>query len=300
MRKILFFFLFLFFSLALFSQSNIVPITTEINGLQVVYHFPLSCKGVIYLYHGSGGSAMNWFTKTEGAIFIQMASQSGYATVASESHDRVDKKWNPLPPHGDSNLDLLQMKAVKKYLIDRGLISSNVREFGVGMSNGGGFVSLAGHILGYRAVGIYCASGYDLLYKQPEYKMPVIFNYAENDTIVSPSKIEKAIQYLKSKKILLQENLKKSEPLLPHRFSRIQGISIKQSREIFQAFQNNGYLDTHGYLIQNPRDSGWQAIVPDAYKNHQNSIQEQLLVVYAEHQFMSDFTQKTLSFFHSF
>ena len=43
-------------------------------------------------------------------------------------------------------------------------------------------------------------------------------------------------------------------PLRPSFFSdRIEGVTPKVSQQLFDALRGGGFLDAHGYLVENPR-----------------------------------------------
>ena len=104
----------------------------------VYYYFPPSSyRGVIVFFHGSGGDAREWTDLgAERRHFFDDAIADGYAVLAINSPDRVDKQWNlnmPLAP----NPDLDAVEAILKSFQADGLIPAQIPIYGVGMSRGG-------------------------------------------------------------------------------------------------------------------------------------------------------------------
>ena len=111
---------------ATYKPAPIWPISTNIlNGLKasnpnaifLVNYFPPNPTGLIFCFHGTGGSAERIFGRdnVEYYQFLRDSVVAGYAVAALDSTDRVNKQWD-----GDSsstNVDVLNVKASINYFI---------------------------------------------------------------------------------------------------------------------------------------------------------------------------------------
>lgn len=92
---------------------NATQITVNPNGpaSEWAYHFPPNHVGVIFRFHGSGGSWQTFFGSAEDRAFADRAVAAGYAVVAGNSADRVNNEWDytNLPA---SNPDIKNVLAV--------------------------------------------------------------------------------------------------------------------------------------------------------------------------------------------
>jgi hypothetical protein len=66
---------------------------------------------------------------------------------------------------------------------------------------------------------------------------------------------------------------------------------------IYNALKNNGFLDSRDLLIENPRNSNWQMVIPSNYQPYLTAIKSELGAAYANHSFFSDHNSRVLRFF---
>ena len=77
--------------------------------------------GVIFRFHGTGGSASAMFNKDEDFTFARDAVAAGYAIAALDSTDRVNKQWDATVT--SNNVDVLNVQASINYLTGLGLMA---------------------------------------------------------------------------------------------------------------------------------------------------------------------------------
>ena len=267
---------------------------------RVITEFPAEYHSVIFMVHGSIGSAINQFTGTENKSFANEALARGFGLVAIDSLDRVVKMWNTATTFAD-NPDLQRVKAVRDDLIARGIMHAQDPIYVKGVSNGGRFASLfnqnTAEELGFltKAAAIYISPGdFNVMVTS---LTPTIFSLAANDTIVQSSNVVRSFNALLANDVPAQYLVNPPSPVYPQNFWSIEGLDENDSKAIYNALADAGLLDSDDFLIDAPQDTGWQEFIPEAYASGLKAIENQLLVAYAEHQFMGEFNSRVLDFF---
>ena len=223
--------------------------------------------------------------------------------VILDSFDRVEKAWDEDPAVSD-NIDLQRVAAVRDDLILRGQMNPTEAIYVLGISNGGFFASLfdaqTQQSLGFpvSAAALYVSSGDSSVMEQTT--LTTIFALAENDSDYAGainSGALNAFLTLFRRGVPTQYWVNPPSPIYPQRFWRIDGLSKTDSEAIYAALKSADFLDENDFLRESPLVSNWKNVIPSEYENYISDIQEQLVVGFAEHQFMSDFNHKVFSFF---
>ncbi len=274
--------------------------STNPNAVKLSYYFPPNPVGVIFRFHGSGGSADSLFNKVEDFTFARDAVAAGYAIVSLDSTDRVNKQWDSAGTA--ANVDVVNVQAAINYFIGLGLMTTDTPKFSTGMSDGGGFAPKPAYYLGFRACSLFCSSG------QPAQiftltTVPTIWSLARNDDLFDHTTfLQNATANLASLNAQrpsvtgeLRENL--PSPVYPRRFLRIPGLTAANSQAIYGNLKSGGFLDAEDFLVANPATSGWASSLPAGLASFQGDILSQLNCCYSAHQFYSDFNDKVLQFF---
>ncbi|WP_162532121.1 IPT/TIG domain-containing protein [Candidatus Scalindua japonica] len=267
---------------------------------KAISYFPITHKGVIFLFHAHGGSAINLFSKTENYLFVNDAISRNYAVVAIDSFDQVNKQWD-LTVSAADNIDMQRVAALRDNLISLGKINLTDKIYVLGISNGGIFASLFDQtnqgIINFPvdASAIYISPGNSDIMKSTE--VPTIFLLAENDSFNFNEIALNTFNNLLNRNVPAQYWVNHPSPVYAQRFWRIQGISRTDSEVIYNALRSGGLLDDKDFLIDNPISSGWRSLIPAEYSKYALSIDTQLLISHAEHSFTSNFNHKTLNFF---
>ncbi len=275
------------------------PTYETINGSQMGYYFPAAPVGVIFHFHGTGGSATGFFTDSEQRIFANEAVAENYAVVTLSSVDRVNRQWNA-NPQLQNNPDMQNVQAAINLFISRGSISAATPIFANGISNGGGFAPRVSLALNFRATSIFIASGTTPIISQTT--VPTIWNLMQNDSTIGADGIAQAFsnyQNLLGRGVPAQYNLLAPSPVYPERFRRISSLTQTDSQTIYNALKQNGFLNSRDFLIQNPTVSNWSSVIPPQYNSSLNDISDQLTICYTEHKFYSDHDRRVLNFFNA-
>jgi hypothetical protein len=307
------------------AQINLMPayqISYELimgkNNLKKVYfHFPANLKGVLYLFHGTGGSASNWTKFVEYRSFINAAIADTFGIIITEAEEitlnsdlNSDGKlrWQPFPLDTVNGIDYLNIMALTDTFINRNLLTPQTPKFSVGMSNGGSFSSAISSILNFKAGVSYCASGAQVI--NTVRSTPFAFRMAKFDDNeeVGPEGNYEAWQndsILNQRGICHDYLLHNKQVLYPERFARIPGVSVATSQAIYNNLLNNNQIDNLGYAIYSETIKNNVQSNPGQYPSiiSQNTstqveILNQISASNAEHKFYSDYNFQTLDFFN--
>ena len=289
-----------------------------VNNLKKVYHFiPSSPKGIIFFFHGTGGSASGWTDKIENRSLINAAIADGFGIVVTEAEEITlntdlngdgKLRWKTFPIDTINGIDYLNIKAITDTLINRGLINSSTPKFSIGMSNGGSFSAAISAIYNYAAGISYCASSSIGLFQQRE--SPFAFRMAkfdDNEEVGSTGNNEawQNDSVLAERGVCHNYLLYDRQPLYPERFARVSGISLAISQNIFNELAVNGQLDNDYYAVNSATLASNIQSNPSAYPTivslppgRQSNAFGQIAVSNAEHNFFSDYNYETLKFFN--
>lgn len=281
-----------------------------------VYHvLPPTLRGVVFLYHGTGGSARGWLPgSVENFTFVKDLIAADLGVIITESEETTAQKdingdgfirWDVAPPLPDASIDYLNLRAILDSLIKRGSISASVPLFGVGMSNGGAFAIPCAQALGMKAAVSYCAAG--RVSNAAIINTPSLWMMAANDDNENVGQagnldaIELA-RRLQERGVKSDAVIRKPHPIYPEIFTRA-GSSESVSRAIVANLRDRGHLDDRGYM-RRTSDAIAAAVMadPTSYpailsqtEISRNAIVNTLGAAHAEHKFFSDLGKQTIA-----
>lgn len=134
------------------SPSNPENIGTS----QMRYFFPTNVQGVVFHFHGSGGSMNGLFNNIEQLIYARELVAEGYAVVTLNSDDRITRQWSTASP--SINPDYENVQTAIDEFTSRGLITNKTPIFASGVSNGGAFSARVSLVLNFRGSVIFIAT----------------------------------------------------------------------------------------------------------------------------------------------
>jgi hypothetical protein len=276
------------------------PVIDTINGSQVYYYFPNEkIKGLITFYHGSGGSASNWFLDEFEKPFLQYAVEEGYAVFTTQSKDRIKKQWDV---SGAESADIQNVKIILSKLKSRGLITNKTKILGIGMSDGSQFCSLISAVDSFAANALYCSSG--IKNSISSTTSPTEWCIPEDDTTYAKNLMESAqnnFDLLQSRGIGAQFLIRKASPVFPLLFWHAWGLDSNDSKIIYNSLKKNKAINDEDFITLNPlNQSKWNTKIPSQYLYDINNIGGELTAAAAEHRFQNYFESRTLSFFDKY
>ena len=272
------------------------PAQRLVDGRDVYFHAPPDPVGLVFYFHGAGGSSRGWVTPTNAENWqaLRDAVARGYAVAVTESGDRQAAQWSPLDPP-EANPDMQHVKALRAQLVAEGAIPAGLPAFGIGMSNGGGFVSRVADALGWQGAVVYDAGCRARLAATTT--VPIAWHLSENDRRVSNQDAYACHQQLLRRGISTELRVLPPQPLHPLRLRRGPGIGPAEAEHIRQTLTAAGLLDRLDFQIQPPSTSDWRAALAGITGVPPAQVAEQLDVCFTEHQFYSDYDHLALDFF---
>jgi hypothetical protein len=284
----------------------------------VYYFFPNNLKGVIYLFHGTGGSANNFINSIENRSFINAAIADGFGIIATEAEEislnsdlNGDGKlrWKVFPVDTVNGVDYLNIKILTNTFIQRGDFNYSTPIFSVGMSNGGSFSAGISSALNFRAGVSYCASSVQGIFTQRT--NPFAFRMAkfdDNDEVGEDGNYEawQNDSILAAREICHDYKLHDRQPIYPERFARISGISVSNSQLFYNELVATDLIDNENYALHSDtirnRITENPSLFPNIIQLPPTLISDalsQIAASNAEHKFYSDYNFETLNFFNT-
>ena len=112
----------------------------EFQGRPVLKAIPKNPRGLVFLFHGSGGT-VRFAQRNETTAAFKPLAGLGYGWAASQSAQREPPtRWLNTDANVTSNPDLAYMLSFYRNLVETGQISKETPIFTLGMSNGGGLL----------------------------------------------------------------------------------------------------------------------------------------------------------------
>jgi hypothetical protein len=285
------------------------------NPFNVYYYFPSNPIGIIYLFHGTGGSAQNFILGVENRSFTNAAIAQGYAIVSMNAEEvtlnrDIDGdggiRFMTQPIDTINNVDYRNIKKITLEFINRGLLTSNTPRYSVGMSAGSNFSAAISAIWNFTGVG-YCSRAQNTGFEQR--LSPFAFRlarYDDNDSYNYPVGLQQAMAnaaLLKARGIRNDLIENDRQPIYPQRFARVPGITLENSIKIYNELKSNNQLDAKSYALNSSIIQRNVQNNPSAYPTIINLLNQgitgmisQIGASNAEHNFYSDLNWETLNF----
>ena len=225
--------------------------SSEFEGFTVHSAIPANPVGIVYLFHGTGGSAQ-FGLKIETLDQTNQLLARGYGWVATESTQRDgNKRWDVNNPLITTNPDLARLARLHAHLVATTPVTDETPIFGIGMSNGARMVSLFGQVFadsGYPVVAVapFMGTAAPWVKLTGGLRVPGFWVNAINDATVAPDAVaadQAASAALGVPSVLFT---KLEEPLLPIRFTRIPAIDLDEAEQIYLSLAGSGVWDAQG------------------------------------------------------
>ena len=283
--------------------TPISAVSGQINGARYLSFFPIvntagsPPKGLIFRFHGSGGSADLANRAYDAQLLNLMSQEAGFAVISLDSVNRVDKQWNPTFSLG--NPDVINVQGVIERLRSIGAIRADTPIFCEGISNGGAFCNRVSALLGFKAQSLVIASGIEAVMLQTN--VPTIWSLASADTTLASSAVADAQRYaegLRARGIAGEVNVQDPYPAFPSYFRRIPGIDENLSNQVHASLVAARVLDNQNRVVADSATLA-AAQLPQAALRYSAAIMNLVKAAAAEHQYVSTSAQRVLPFFEA-
>ncbi|MGI9602382.1 MAG: hypothetical protein ACR2QE_10885, partial [Acidimicrobiales bacterium] len=275
------------------------------EGFQVYSYVPPEPVGIVYVFHGSNGSA-EIANRIETTDQLNELVERGYGWVATESTLRTgNKRWEVNDPSLVTNPDLARLTRLHDELIDDTGVAADTPIFGIGMSNGARMVTLFGQAFadnGYpvAAVAPFMGQLAGPVRSAGGLTVPAFWVIAENDGVVPNTAITADHQQQVALGVPTRLHTKVEEPLLSARFTRIPAIDEIEAEAIRQALEDTGAWDAGGTRVLGIAETLTlvsQLTLPPSFGATASQVRNQIEALLAVHQFVGIFRTGVGNFF---
>jgi predicted esterase len=295
---------------ALFAGCAVTPAVewqrTTFEGFPVISYVPENPRGLVFLFHGTGGSA-SFADRVETTNVLNRLVAQGYGFVSTSSTERTgNRRWLVTDPSLTTNPDLARLLRLRAHLISTTPVEASTPLLGVGMSNGARFVTLWGQSwknAGYPVKAIWASHGRTAApFDGPgELTVPTVFSTSENDFTVPPGGIVLSFATARDAGTPTEIQVTRERRLSAAPYERIPGIDATESQQIVQALIATGVWDATGKRVEpNIETAATRAgnvSLPASVQPQASHIADQTAWQLAVHQFTAEFSQQVIAFF---
>ena len=306
--------------------KSVVPFTLNyemIKGrdrLKPVYsYFPAGHKGIVFLLHGTGGSAAQFISDFEGNYVITELVNDGFAAIITEAEEAttgVDAngdgklRWTETPVDTVANVDYANIRIITDTFYNRGTTDRSKPRYSLGMSNGGAFSTALSYVYNYKAAISYCAPSGSAIASFSTVPLQFCMQQDDNNPDVGPQGNADALsnsETLTTRGTCSKYFINEHSPVYPQRFARRSDISLATSAAIFNDLKNNGFINNKNYFIGYSDDLTTAFLAnPLLFPTIKTLNTSQLIFILGEidccvsdHHMYSDFTKLSLKFLNT-
>lgn len=281
-----------------------------IEGRPTLWHVPKGAKGIVYLFHGSGGSEA-FARRTHSQRLLAELIRAGYGYLSAPSLDRTDvKRWNLTSLDPASNPDVAYMLAVHRTLIARGEITAATPVFTTGMSNGGGFANLFAAAAKAQGLPVKAVADYmgplpaPMRQGDPKALPPTLLILSQNDGLVSTEQTGRIAEALKQAGAQIEIHINTEKRACPASFTLVPQMNAAQRETLVSVtLPAAGIADPTGArvifrdrpVIGRAEMAELREKLPQGVQGR--AIEEALIIAWAGHQMRSDYARRQVEFF---
>lgn len=295
--------------------------TTEVPNAQggttrVLWAAPPEPRGLIYFFHGTGGSA-NVLGRYGMNGVARAAWARGYVVAAPDAHERTledpgadgNIRWDAVPNLA-TNRDLQNLEAITPRLLRRTQQATDAPVYAVGMSNGGAFAITAGQALGLRAVASYCSAGREAAFSATTTPTQWLMCGQDSNAQVAGRRGEwrAGTTSLTTRDVPTDYDEHPPSPMFPGRFARLPGVDAETSAAAVEEMRAQGVLDEDGFLLRSPAEfaqevqgsiESWPSLRAVILASSAAEVSSVLRHAWADHMMYDDWAARTLDFFEA-
>jgi poly(3-hydroxybutyrate) depolymerase len=275
------------------------------EGFPVISYVPPSAAGIVFVFHGTGGSAQ-FATKLETVDMLNHLSAAGYGFVSTESTDRSSKQWETSSLSLTANPDLARLARLYASLKTSGAITATTPIYAIGMSRGAGFASVFAQAFenaGYPVAAIAPSHGQIPFSVRANggLTVPGYFTLGANDPVVDNDQVVGQVHDVVAHGVPASVTIEPETALQAVRFLRVPGIDGATANAIFAVLVDAGMWDAAGRRLASISTIesrlptlAYPASVTAAQKL---DLRSEIDVVLAVHEYSATYASQTVAFF---
>lgn len=297
---------------ALLAGCAVTPVVqyqrTTFEGFPVISYVPDHPRGMVYLFHGSNGSA-NFADRVEMTDVLNRLVLRGYGFVSTSSTERTgDKRWEVGDPSLTTNPDLARLARLQAHLVATTPLEAGTPLVAIGMSNGARFVTLWGQAFknaGYPVKAIWASNGMTAppFEGAGQLKVPVVFTTADNDFTVPPRGVARSFAIAHNSGTPSEYYASHERNLNAAQYERVPGIDMNESKQILFALVASGVWDGNGKRVEPDIQKAVaraQAASLPASAVPRNEVDNETAVQLAVHAFTAEYAEQVIAFFNRY
>nr|CAD1824127.1 unnamed protein product [Ananas comosus var. bracteatus] len=273
------------------SAIHLVPSVEFTNGTVAMWRIPDSPKAAVFVAHGCNCRAANFWDKSpscpdcvglpEDRAIVLRALSRRFAVLTISS---AGKCWSVRKDF--RNVKWIIERWVAKYKLEKLPLTA------LGASSGGYFVSALAAEVRFSSIALMIAEGVFGSTDMPVGYPPTLFVHMPKDSRRAKL-IEMNMELLRKKGVRVKEIRCLESPLTPTLLSeRIPGLNEEFSVELYELFQEKGFVDEKGFMRKDGRVTRWKQAAEERgllsgkyeWVDH---IQEELNLAYGYHEMTS-------------
>lgn len=278
------------------------------EGFEVISYVPESPRGMVYLFHGSGGSA-DFAERVETTDVLNRLLAQGYGFVSTSSTERTgNQRWNVSNASTTTNPDLARLGRLQAQLVATTPLEASTPLVGIGMSNGARFVTLWGQAWknsGYSVKAIWASMGRTAApFDGPgQLTVPTVFSTAENDFTSPPGPIIATYNTARNAGTPAELYVSRERKLNPGQFERIPGVDPAEARQVVAALIATGVWNAEGVRVEpdilRAVSRAQAASFPASVSAQRGEIANETALQLAVHQFTAEYAGQVIDFFNA-
>jgi hypothetical protein len=279
------------------------------EGFEVISYVPEHPRGMLYLFHGSNGSA-RFADRVETTDAINRLVARGYGFVSTSSTERTgDRRWNVADASLTTNPDLARLVRLQAHLVATTALEPGTPLVGIGMSNGARFVTTWGQAwqnAGYPVKAIWASHGNTAPpFDEPgQLKVPTVFSTSEHDFTVPPGQVVLSFSRTRDGGTPTELYISRERRLNAAQYERIPGIDANESKQIVTALVATGVWNAQGDRIEPDAEMAAtraaSASLPASVQSSSGEIQNETALLLAVHQFTAEYAEQVIAFFNRY
>lgn len=295
------------------STLPVPPARVEtLNGRPTIRYMPPHPRGVVYVFHGSGGSE-TFATRPHTQRVLSALIAAGYGYASAPSLDRTAaRRWNLTSLDPAANPDVAYMLSLHKALIARGDITAETPVFTMGMSNGGGMANL--YAAAAKAQGLPVTAVADYMgsfpaplreaVPDPHQLTPTLVILSHNDGLVSAERVGAVAAELSKAGAAVELHVNPERRVCAATFALLPDMTAAQREAlVHKTLTDAGVIDANGdrlmfrdkAVIGRDEMAELAKALPEGRQGRQ--IMDELLIAWAGHQMRSEFASRQVEFF---